>query len=214
VVENPIIKINDEIAGESAVCENSEITLEASGLNNGNYIWYDVTDNTQKEIANSTEKYTTTITTNKKYRVEGKDENECPGSATFNITTKGNPTFKFNHSPICVGENAVISLTERSENTRFAWSWENGLGSLENATSVNHKLESDRKYIVTAIKDNCIKTDSTIVAVNPLPEFEIVEDTAICYNEPIELSVKSDNNNQYSFEWTDIVEKILDQNIK
>lgn len=203
VVENPVIKINEEIAGESSVCKNSEITLTASGLTNGNYNWYDETDNTPKEIANSTEEYTTTITTNKKYRVEGKDENECPGSATFNITTKENPTFKINHSPICAGENAIISLTGRSENTRFAWSWENGQGSLENATSVNHKLESDRKYIVTAIKDNCIKKDSTIVKVNPLPDFEIVEDTAICYNEPIELNVKTDNNSQYTYEWTD-----------
>lgn len=202
VVENPVIKINNEIAGEVSVCNDSVISLTASGLNNNEYTWYEVNETEKTQIAATISKYETTITTKKKYLVEGVDNNECPGSATFNVLVKENPTFDFDIKDICAGENAVVSLTNRSNNTQFAWEWDNGNGSIENATSVNHKLNENRKYTVTATKDNCKTTKSAEVIVNQLPAFSIDGEKSICSKEEIYLTAKTSDNTKYNFAWT------------
>lgn len=201
VVENPTIKINSEIAGDTAVCNGNQFTLSASGINGNGYTWYE--NGTPKaQIATGVSSYTSTATNNVSYYVEAKDENECVGNATFDVVIKENPTFDVSTKAICSGETANINLTNRSSNTQFAWSWNNGTENIENATSVSHKLEQERTYTITANKENCITQKEITVTVNALPEFTIEGKTEICNKEEVNLSVKTNDNTLYSYEWT------------
>jgi len=154
VIVNPTPAVG--ISGPSVMCHGQSATLTASGASN--YTW---------TAGPTTSTYVVSPASNSAYQVTGVDANNCSNtSSLFFIIVKSLPTINTNTATICYGGNTLIGAS--GANT-YTWS---PVSSLNTSTGVvvtaNPTITTT--YTITGTASNgCINTNTTTVAVNPLP---------------------------------------------
>lgn len=207
----PVIKINNELAGESRKCEDDPISLVATGLNATTGYTWSKSDNKEDYTPltpTTSNTYSTTATRNVYYKVTGTDENGCSANATYDIIVNKKPNIAPQFSEVCAGANNTISLNERTPNTQYSWSWANAsnptqhIGSLSNATSVTHNFSENRIYTINAKSNaNCLAETTFTIPVKPLPRFTVTPDQTICHGRSVTLEAEPIGQASYSYEW-------------
>lgn len=208
--KKPIVKINDETVGKSALCENDELTLKATGAST--YKWYSSTDGSAYQDLTPTTSDTyekNSVSSTTYYKVTGEDDaTQCSASATYAVTVNVKPNIEFSHNPVCAGFTSTISLLNRTPNTQYSWSWAKEstpkieIGNLSNATSVAHTLNENYIYTVNATsKEGCTATEELTAKVNELPSFKVSDNTTICSGEEVTLSAT--NSDIFTIVWKD-----------
>jgi hypothetical protein len=165
------------ISGGQPICEQDNVTLNASGANS--YSWNNGLG------SGATKVVTPTSTTN--YIVTGTDGNGCTN--TDNVTVSVNPLPSVDAGSdqvVCDGETVNISASGAS-----SYSWDNGLGAGATQTIT---ATATTTYIVTGTDaNNCTNTDQVEITVNPLPTIDAGNDQTICSGDQTTISATGGN---------------------
>jgi gliding motility-associated-like protein len=107
---------------------------------------------------------------------------------------------------ICYEEQVQLQLTGSGNSIKWLDTDQNILAS--NVTSFGYQvLNRDTTIVEVTDANNCVSFDSVIVSVLPLPQFDVGEDTAICFGQNILLQTGA------GFQRVDWYSKSLDLNI-
>ena len=110
------------------------------------------------------------------YSVKVKDENGCVNYDTINVSINPLPVVDLgNDSAICLDSNLVLN-----PKVGVSWLWNNG--DTTQALLVNTAGDYE---VTVADANGCENDDEINLSINPLPQVELGEDTAICIGEII-----------------------------
>ena len=142
------------------VCADADAVLEAEGTENVSYQWY----NGETIITDATNA-TYTAEEEGNYKVVVTDANGCTAEATASVTIYALPDVGINNEfdAVCYGGTAILTATGAES---YVWSTgdEDQMITIENVTQ-------DLELTVTGTDaNNCSKTATAEVTVNPLPE--------------------------------------------
>lgn len=118
--------------------------------------------------------------------------NGCVKNDTITITMLPLPFFDFGDDKIvCFDDRVNLSVTV--PNT-LEYAWTNSADEVVSTQSTYEFNASTTERIYLLVKDanECSYTDSVLVSVNPLPNFEITGNATICSEEEASLSVSTD----------------------
>jgi len=168
---NPLPNVN--AGADKTICNGSNTTLTATGA--ATYSWTPVTGLSCSSCASPTASPTSTTT----YIVTGTDSNSCVKTDT--VLVHVNPLPNVNAGPdkvICNGSTTTLTATGAFT---YVWSPATGL-SCTTCVSPIVSATSTTTYVLTGTDTNgCIKTDTVLVYVNPLPNVNAGIDKTICF---------------------------------
>ena len=102
---------------------------------------------------------------------------------------------------ICLGDSATIIA---NGGTSYSWSpvlSASGDTILINDSIINPQvfpIDTTTFFVTITDTNGCVKTDSTVIIVNPLPNFDLGSNTSICLNDSLDLLASGGNN----YVWT------------
>jgi hypothetical protein len=152
------------VSHDTAVCSNSPIVLTASGGNS--YLW--------SPGASTNSSITTTLTSTTVYTVQVSNSFGCHDSK--NVVVRINPlpvVNAGNDTAICL--HGGVTLTASGSGS-YSWS---PIASTDSTVYVS-PLNSAYYRVTVTDSNNCSKSDSVHVIVNPLPVANAGNDRAIC----------------------------------
>ena len=152
---------NIQVLGSRTICAGQSASLTATG--GSVYLW-----NTGDTINN----IVVSPTTSQSYVVTVTNIYGCLASSAVTVTVNALPQIHFNGATtICAGNTTTISAIGAS-----SYSWSTG------AQTGNVNISSTGMYYVTATNaQNCSKTDSIYVTVNPNPQVQITGNNHLCF---------------------------------
>lgn len=98
----------------------------------------------------------------------------CPGapvSLAVDLVPTPDPTFTAD-SPVCVGENATVTVTNIDPAAAYTWNFDGGSiisGSGSGPYEISWPTEGNKTIELTVLKDGCSATSQVIVEVRPIP---------------------------------------------
>ena len=159
------------------ICVGDTTTLTASGALT--YIW-----NNDPLLTTNPIKFHPTVTTT--YPVQGKDANNCKGTANAIVTVNQPPAVQIsNDTTICSGTDIVLTA---SGGVSYSWTYPGGLGETTPSISVNPSVLTTYTVVVTDAF-GC-KNDTTVTVKttpSPVPYINLSSDT-ICAGTLTEIS--------------------------
>ncbi|MCS7073994.1 MAG: hypothetical protein NZ108_05970, partial [Bacteroidia bacterium] len=175
-----------------SICIGSSTTLIASG--GISYVW------NPGNLTGDTVTVTPLATTT--YTVTGTDTNGCSNVATVSINVNSTPALTLNSpdSILCLGETATINAIVTNGPATFVWTPATGLSSTT-GTPVFSSPSSTTTYTVTATSTStgCTTTLTTIIVVNPLPQFSVsTPDSTLCPGQTTTITVTGNNTYTWS----------------
>ncbi len=160
------------VSGTTAVCAGGNTILTASGATS--YSWTPATGLSCTSCANPT----VTPTASTTYTITGTSGIGCTGTTTKTVTL--NPLPPVNAGPdaaICAGASTTLAATGAST---YSWTPSTGLSCTSCASPVASPTTTT-SYTVTGTDANgCVKNDTVVVTVNPLPVVSGGPNQAIC----------------------------------
>ena len=152
---------NIQVLGTRTICAGQSTSLTATG--GLTYLWN--TGDTINDIVVSP-------ATSQSYVVTVTNAYGCLASSAVTVTVNAVPQIHFNGATtICAGNTTTISAIGAS-----SYSWSTG------AQTSNLNVSSTGMYYVTATNaQNCSKTDSVYVTVNPNPQVQIIGNNHLCF---------------------------------
>lgn len=149
-----------QITGELSVCKGSSTTLTATG--GVSYLWS--TNNTGSQL-------TVSPAISQSYSVTVSSSHGCIASTSATVTVNQLPQIFFNGNTIlCDGATATITAAGAS-----TYYWSTG------AQTASINVSQQGYYKVTGTNaQNCSKSDSVYVTVNPKPQVHINGDNHVC----------------------------------
>ena len=171
-------------ATNSPVCLGEIATITVLGANN--YVW----DDANKSTGNS---LNTVPQNDTSYTVTGSMDG-CEATKTISIQVLPLPQIDIDGEvEVCVNE--PIKLTASGAKS---YVWSNGLQS----ETLSATPLSSMTYTVVGTDDNgCKNTASHDVTINPLPDFRITGDKAVCKGSEANLSGESNTDKTYTYVW-------------
>ncbi|MCE3278130.1 MAG: hypothetical protein K0S44_321 [Bacteroidetes bacterium] len=184
VTVNPLPTVAINSGNPVSVCNNSSVTLSASGATS--YSWS--TGSTASNISVSPTSATT-------YTVTGTSSNGCTASITANVSVLSQPTITVNSTSVCAGQSAV--LTSGGGSTTSSYSWSTGTSG---TNTITVSPSSATNYTVTGTGANgCTNTAVASVSVNTLPNIS-VNSSSICNGQTATLnSAGASSTTNYSW---------------
>lgn len=157
---------------DRTICVGSSATLSGSGASI--YSWSPATGLSCTGCATPTASPTTTTT----YVLTGTDTNGCVKTDTVVVKVNALPTVSAGADrPICIGSSTTLTATGAST---YTWTPSTGL-SCSACSNPTASPTVTTTYIVTGTDTNgCVKNDTVIVRVNPLPIVSAGADKTIC----------------------------------
>jgi hypothetical protein len=158
---NPLPTVN--LGNDTTYCSNGLLTLNATNAG-ATYLW-----NTGATTATLTPTISGTYSVTATYPATG-----CSKADTVNIVINAAPNFNLgNDTNFCAGNSITLNATS----TNATYLWEN------NSTAATRTVTSSGTYRVTVTNNfGCIKRDTIIVTVNPMPVVNLGNDTTVCNN--------------------------------
>ena len=163
-----------QVLGTKTICEGQTTTLTATG--GTSYSW-STGDSISSVIVAPEVTQTYVVTATNAYG--------CVASSSVIITVNALPNVTFNgNTTICAGNTTTITAIGAS-----SYSWSTG------AQTANVNISSTGMYYVTATNaQNCSKTDSVYVKVNPKPVVTIDGSNHVCSGSAVTLTASGANN--------------------
>lgn len=176
---------------DTAVCEAVPLILNTSGA--ATFSW---TPGTGLSNPNAQNPVATPVTTTK-YVVTSTTAFGCSATDSVTVVVKPSPVVTTTgDTAICFGASAMLFATGGSS---YLWFPSPLLNDPNSANPVTNPSVINTQYTVTVTADNgCIKKDSFIVAVKPLPLFSVSPDTSVCLNTNTQLNAAGGNK----YAWT------------
>jgi gliding motility-associated-like protein len=185
VTVNPLPTVAINSGNPVSVCNNSSVTLSASGATS--YSWS--TGSTASSISVSPASVTT-------YTVTGTNSNGCTASITTNVNVLSQPTITVNSTSVCAGQPAV--LTSGGASTTSSYSWSTGTSG---TNTITVSPSSATNYTVTGTAANgCTNTAVASVSVNSLPSIS-VNSPSICNGQTATLN-SSGASSTTNYSWS------------
>ncbi|NRB63164.1 MAG: gliding motility-associated C-terminal domain-containing protein, partial [Saprospiraceae bacterium] len=158
-----------ELGADTLLCDTETLLLDVS-VPNGAYNWQDGSTNATLSV-NQAGNYYVEVT------VAG-----CSAADTVDVIY---PLFPADLLPedqiLCEGDIFPISLSVPDA----TYAWQDG------NTSGNYSISSDGNYSVVASVGRCTQSDAFTVLFNPVPVFELGQDTIICEDQMISFSISA-----------------------
>ena len=156
-----------ELGNDTAFCDGDLLILDAY-YEGASYVWQDGSTNSNYAI---TESGTYFVTVN---------SNICSYSDTISVIVYPNPEIDLgNDTAACLGESVILDASYPNA----SYTWQDG------STGAQFTADITGWYSVTLESNNCYFTDSIYVNIIDLPEIDLGEDTSICSNENLLLSI-------------------------
>ncbi len=172
----PIVDLGNDIN----ICEGDSVVLDAQNL--GLIFSWNTGEQTQ----------TVKIDSSGIFSVEVKNANGCIGNDSLMLKVNKVPVANLgNDTVICFGESVRLN----AQNSGFNYQWNTG------ASSIDLIINTAGKYEVRISDEiGCADTSEMYLSINPLPEVNLGNDTAICDGKSIVLDAK---NTGLNYIWSD-----------
>jgi len=163
---------------DSTLCEGGQVTLSAADVADVTYLWQDGTTTTATFTATTTGQYSVTLRNAAGCTLEDSVQinfNALPQSPAIS----GDPT-------LCEGEGLALQSNQQA-GVEYLWT---GPGVNISTPVLNITSPQPGLYQLTATLSGCKSSDtaSVTVAINPLPQVTLGDDTGICQNATITLN--------------------------
>lgn len=155
-----------DLGNDTTFCEDGMITLDVQnpGLNT---VW-NTTATSQTINVNTTGQYYVDVT----------NADGCLGTDTIDVTVNPFPVFSLgNDTAICDGETVTFDANGAGQN--YLWN--------DNSTGNSITVGTAGTYAVAVTTLGCTTNDTVILAINPIPVFDLGNDTTLCENESLLL---------------------------
>ena len=103
----------------------------------------------------------------------GSNQQICIGDSTSIVASGGNT---YNWSPVLNASGDTILINDSINNPQV------------------FPIDTTTFYVTITDTNGCLKTDSTIIIVNPLPNFDLGSNTSLCLNDSLNLLASGGNN--------------------
>ena len=159
------------LGNDTTICQGETILLDAT-IANASYLWQ---NNSTNPTFNVTQPGT--------YWVQVA-ANNCSSTDTINVSYNQLPTVDLgNDTTLCLGETILLDAT--SSNATYLWQ--------DNSTNPTFNASQPGTYWVQVTVNSCSSTDSINLSFNPLPTFDLGNDTSLCQGENITLDAITTN---------------------
>lgn len=182
-------------SGDTTLCAGQPIPITTTG--GLTYTWNIAAGLSDPSIANPVAIPTSTT----KYIVEGNNYWGCYAKDSILITINPNPVLTIGPAAIiCSQDSTQLSVATATAGVTYHWSPATGL----NDAGINNPKASpatDTKYIVTVndAGNGCTSKDSITVAVLTRPAVRVRNDTAVCNQSPVTLTITATAAATYSW---------------
>lgn len=167
-----------------AICQGDTLTLYVSGAQSYSWspnFWIVNTTGDSAQVFPSS---------NIVYYVHGLSANGCPSDTSVYVNVKRKPmiTVTPSQDSICFGDTVKLIACGAGGNGNYVWSPSVAASNIFGDT-VFVSPTSTTTYQITGIStDNCYKSISANIKVNPLPLVQIIADTTeICFGDSVEI---------------------------
>ncbi|MCK4664484.1 MAG: choice-of-anchor J domain-containing protein [Bacteroidales bacterium] len=183
---------------DTIICDYDSLILIGGTLEN-TYIWKEISST--DTISQDTSFIVNNIIGNGTYYVIATNSNGCYFSDTIQISFQQAPIVNDIPNDTAVCEDISITLIAGTNN--YSYNWTSGssptLISTDTALVIDYLLGADTYYFTATDTIGCVSADSTTVGFYSLPDIDLVNDTSICEDENLILSLNNDN---YEFVWS------------
>ncbi len=122
------------------------------------------------------------------YQATFQDANGCTSDTLFTVVELQTLPVVSNDTSMCTTDSVLLIATN---GVSFSWSATTNLSTPTNDSTYFTGAVSELVYVDVADGNGCMSRDSIQITVNALPVINISNDTAICINDTIPLSVNS-----------------------
>ncbi|GJM63083.1 gliding motility-associated C-terminal domain-containing protein [Persicobacter diffluens] len=172
---------------DQEICAQQEVQLTASHPMMAKVSWYTAFDG----FRGTGEQYQQQILNDEQIWAVLEDQNTCLFSDTVEVKRLALPEFSLGvDQAICFGEEVRLQLPQHDGSTQ----WTDASGMLL-GTDLSLHYTIEKAESITALftdEKGCQFSDALEVAVLALPEFELVEEMAVCFDQQAELFIAGD----------------------
>ncbi len=155
VTVNPLPTL--DLGNDTTVCAGNSVTFNAT-VPGASYLW-STGATTPTLSASSTGNYSATVTLN-----------GCAVTDDVDLTVAPNPTVDLRDTTLCAGQ--PLTLSAAFPGASYLWS--------TGATTATINAAAGGNFSVTVDLNGCTASDANVVTVNPLPTFDLGNDTTVC----------------------------------
>ena len=171
VSPNPYITIE----GADKVCENSPVTLKATGEDLVQFVWS--TGESEAEI-------TEPLMGEKLFEVRAWNSHGCSGTAQKKVHTVLPPTISYTgETNVCQGENVVLLAAGASNYT-----WAHNDAIFQEGERLVYMPENNSLITLIGSEGDCSSTLDIYVTVSPMPTLNVMGETSVCKNQSFTLT--------------------------
>ena len=169
---NPVV----DLGADTALCDGTQLTLDASGSPSATYLWYDNTINPTNQVS-TTGTYWVDVTLN-----------GCVSTDSINVVYNPIPLVDLGPDlTLCDGD--VTILDPGNAGATFLWQ--------DNTAGATYNVSLPGTYWVDVDISGCIGSDTVEVFYNPLPIVDLGADTALCDGTPLTLDASGSPSATY-----------------
>lgn len=192
------------LGSNSPVCENSTLTLTATGAGSGvTYSW--AGPNSFSSTLQNPTIPAVTLLASGTYTLTVTNSSTCTRLKTINVTVNPTPAqpSASSSSPLCVGEDLNLTSSSTTTGVSYSWTGPNSFSSTnQNPDILGVTAAANGNYTVTATLGSCSRSRTIGVTVNPVPVItSAASNTPVCIDLDINLSATA-NLAGTSFTWT------------
>lgn len=195
--DSVIIKVNPlpvvDAGPDDSVCVGATAQLNATGAIK--YKWKTSDALSDTSIANPVA--SPLITTN--FIVTGYDNYGCSDSDNVIITVLDLPVIQLvNDTAICKGGAVLLEANVAGKNS-YRWLPTVGLSDPDVFNPVANPADTTEYFVSVSDSNQCVATDSVTVNVLPRPVVSTINDTNVCYGQPLILATNTQYANMFSW---------------
>jgi gliding motility-associated-like protein len=190
----PYLRLTATISDDTAVCNDQQVTLTATGISSGAvyYIW---------STGQQTPSVSFLATQSGPYTVTVSDQNTCTFAKSVNVKVYNvSPDFS-PYTSVCSPQNVTLTAQNPGA-TAVTYAWSNGA----NTPAITFYADSSTSYSVTVTSDSlstCIAIDTIYVSVGTLVlTYSPPGTIAVCPGTPDTLAVVDTSGSGLSFAWS------------
>lgn len=179
-------------SSNAVVCNGDSVQISASGSNVISYSWSPASSLSSSSASNPVAFPSATTT----YTITSTDNNGCVAQDTVTVSVNALPNADAGpNMAVCQGSGALLNA---SGGTNYVWSPASGLNSTTNSSPFANP-SSTTTYSVTITDNNgCVKMDSVVVTVNPLPPANAGSNVSLCAGSSATLNASGGTSYSWS----------------
>ena len=171
VSQNPFIVIE----GADKVCENSPVTLKATGEDLVQFVWS--TGESEAEI-------TEPLMGERLFEVRAWNSHGCSSTAQKKVHTVLPPVISYaGETNVCQGENVVLLAAGASNYT-----WAQNDAIVQEGERLVYMPENNSLITLIGSEGDCSSTLDIYVTVSPMPTLNVMGETTVCKNQSFTLT--------------------------